>query len=479
MADNSPIQQQFYAQALGITPQQQQKLMAAQQQEALAQTLLQQGTTPIDTSNRQIGGVGYRISPFEGLAKLADVVSGKYQQSTANDALANALTPQGGQAQQGMAGLPPMAGLNMDAATKAMFDNYYADHRPGALYRGTDAQMHTAPTDQQLNTGTGQASPQSQIPNGNPAPIAPVQTGNLPPPQGDLPPQYANAPSPSAVGNAAVSQGAPQLPTSALGAPVGGPIPPPPSGMPNVNTSGMTAAQAMAAIETAKANAVAQGAVAPAAAKTQAEDTAKNLVEAQKTFNVAASNLPRAMQRFTELRGAAKDASYGGGVSEQEPEGGFLDHFVPGPDYARTFAQSSIGSALEPKTALANQTMEQATKQGILTELGPQMQGLKGNKYLESIASGASGLNLADPPAAKVQAINGLQDQYISNLKSLAQQRRDMGDPSAPSDLSLAQLITQHADPAQKVSVIDPKGNLGRVDAQHLPDLIQAGGQIR
>jgi hypothetical protein len=59
---------------------------------------------------------------------------------------------------------------------------------------------------------------------------------------------------------------------------------------------------------------------------------------------------------------------------------------------------------------------------------------LKGNKFLEGIAAGASGLNHSDPPQTKVHAVDGLEAQYISNLKQLAAQRRAYGDNRAPTD---------------------------------------------
>lgn len=68
---------------LGISPMlallpadQQQSLMQLQQQQAIGQALLQQGLAPIDTSGRQVGGMGYRISPLEGLAKMANMYIG-------------------------------------------------------------------------------------------------------------------------------------------------------------------------------------------------------------------------------------------------------------------------------------------------------------------------------------------------------------------------------------------------------------------
>jgi hypothetical protein len=59
-----------------LPPDQQQNLMQLQQQQAIGQALLQQGLQPIDTSNRQVGGIGYRISPLEGLAKMANMYAG-------------------------------------------------------------------------------------------------------------------------------------------------------------------------------------------------------------------------------------------------------------------------------------------------------------------------------------------------------------------------------------------------------------------
>lgn len=180
------------------------------------------------------------------------------------------------------------------------------------------------------------------------------------------------------------------------------------------------------------------------AIKAKQEEATKggeNLADAQKTFNVAASNLPRAMQRFQELRDASANASSGLGVNS-EGEGMY-------PSLARAF---------EPETAKANQIIQQASKQGILAELGPQLQGLKGNKFLEGIANSASGLNAADPAKVKVNAVNGLQDQYIANLKSLAAQRRQYGDKNAPTD---EQIDTEVAKYAPKTAAQQAQSTFG------------------
>jgi len=48
-----------------------------EQRKAMAQALLQQGMTPLETGGRQVGGVGYRISPFEGMAKMLQAYMGQ------------------------------------------------------------------------------------------------------------------------------------------------------------------------------------------------------------------------------------------------------------------------------------------------------------------------------------------------------------------------------------------------------------------
>lgn len=76
-----------------IPPQTQAKLMAVQQQEALAEALLEEGRKPVSTDNRSINGVGYAVSPLEGLAKMMQSGVGAYQQNKANEAYANILNP--------------------------------------------------------------------------------------------------------------------------------------------------------------------------------------------------------------------------------------------------------------------------------------------------------------------------------------------------------------------------------------------------
>ncbi|WP_434108019.1 hypothetical protein [Paraburkholderia caffeinilytica] len=78
MAGQFPSAQGFLGNPLlaALPPDQQQNLLQLQQRQAIGQALLQQGLQPLDTSNRQVGGMGYRISPLEGLSKLVNTYVG-------------------------------------------------------------------------------------------------------------------------------------------------------------------------------------------------------------------------------------------------------------------------------------------------------------------------------------------------------------------------------------------------------------------
>lgn len=500
--------------ALGYSPEQQKNLLATQQQAALAQALLQQGETPISTEGRSIGGVGYAISPWEGVAKLAQALSGSQGLKSSNEALVNALYPQqpsggqnGGQPPLQASGgydfydsqgnLTPLGKLQILQGNRAV-----AEMRPpnevrtaqwalgqGAapvVGQGLINQATPGQVEYQKGLGTAAAgmAPAGTMPPGIGAPpvrgpeqLPPVQPGMIPP-SGPALNEYRQQ---NGMATPPVDQQ-----RAAMGMPLGTASPMAASQLnPGVVAPSMGIAPGLSAAMPqplpGESNNQYQERLKAAGAgqKTQAEDTGKNLADATKTFNVAAGQLPRAMERFNQLRQAAQDASSGAGVSDQEPEQGLIDRFLPGPDWARSSARTFPESWLNPKVAAANQTIDQATKQGVLSELGPQLAGLRGNKFLESIASGASGLNPADPASTKIKAINGLQDQYISNLKSLAEQRRSYGDPSAPTDMNLATLISQHADPMYEVHIMHPDGSLGTIKARSLLPAVQSGATIQ
>lgn len=155
-----------------------------------------------------------------------------------------------------------------------------------------------------------------------------------------------------------------------------------------------------------------------AADKKAAEKQGENLSDAQKTLDIMHANLGSVMQRFDEMAEAAKLADAGLGVGQQG------DGIVP-----------LVHNATGGQASVANALLRQRSAQGILPELGPQLAqaGVRGNKFLETIASNASGLNLNDSKEAKLATIEGLRQQYLSNLHSTAQQVQNMGGnvPSA------------------------------------------------
>ena len=185
-------------------------------------------------------------------------------------------------------------------------------------------------------------------------------------------------------------------------------------------------------------------------AESLATKTGDVIAETAKTVNIMQSNLPSVLQRFENMRAAAKIAGYGPGNNNEGS--GFMQQFHKG------FDNSETGNA--------NATLEQFAAQGILPELGPQLAqaGIRGNKFLETLASSASGLDLAASPSAKQKVIDGLENTYISNLKASAAQLRENGQP-APTDSEIDAQIKQYksrlpADPAISYPNLVPKNDL-------------------
>lgn len=399
MAEANQLNQVLAAQLIG--PKTQAQLMAAQQQQAIANALLDEGLKPIDTNGRSIGGVGYNISPWEGAAKLAQVLSGKTEQKNANQAYVDALTgsniSQGGNGSLGaIAGnLPPGALLNMDAATKAMFDNYYADHRPGAIYRNSNnGQLMNAPTDQQLNTGTA-------------PPIDP--TSNQTQPMGNAP---INQSPPTLIPQPSITpvQGPNQIPPinmNTLMAPIPSmaqnPTPPPATAFQSPNTRGMTAAAAQAAIETAKAG-----------ASSQATENGKNIADATKGADLIDSRFDNSQAILDEMRRLAPLTS-----------GGPLANI-----------KDAAHSAFNDQTSANNKSFENLSSNQLTTALAPIIQGVGGRidiPLLQSIKA-AESVELTDSTKAKIAAIDNLKEMLERQRENAHNQVRNLtGQPSSSS----------------------------------------------
>lgn len=159
----------------------------------------------------------------------------------------------------------------------------------------------------------------------------------------------------------------------------------------------------------------------------ESQKTGDNTAEANKTLNVMQANLPTVLQRLSQMKGAATDASYGFGVNGEGE--GFKQQYH---------------NQINDSTSQANAILRQRAAQGVLPELGPQLAqaGIKGNKFLETLSSSASGLNLGDSPDAKQAAIEGLKQQYINNLKSTARQVTQYGG-KAPSEADIDAAVAQ------------------------------------
>lgn len=447
MAENNPLMQSFYAQQLGADKYK--KLLEAQQQEALGNALMQQGQTPIDTNNRQIGGIGYKISPWEGVAKLAQALTGGVEQASGNQALADALL--GGSSSgdgSGTSGkgsgvqtpaLPPGWQLNPEEALKASYGNYYADHRPGATYRdpGT-GQFNYAPTDSQLNTNTAPPPPGASqppvapqqpamqpqgapIPNGTPAPpVVPVQQAGgipLPPPATAFNnPQIPSGTSPT-IANVATSVASNAMPPASQAGPLLSQHMASQAGFSPPNTAGMSASAAQNAMDVAKAAAIEQGKIAPAGATAEAQKTGDNAAEAAKTLNVMSANLPVLQKRISDMTEANHASSLG-----------------PWNDPSGNGMASKIADYRNGPASIANAKLQQLTAQNVLPELGPALAqaGIKGNKFLETLSSTASGVDLSKGQQARQAQIDGLMSNYAQNMRSTYQQVKNYGgDPAS------------------------------------------------
>ncbi len=199
-------------------------------------------------------------------------------------------------------------------------------------------------------------------------------------------------------------------------------------------------------------------------AEKTSEMNASQIGDATKTFDIMHSNLPSVLERFKEMRDASNNASYGFGANEE------------GTGLAQQFAKSSVGN---DATSNANALLKQRAAQGILPELGPQLAqaGVRGNKFLETLANSASGLDLAAKPQDKISLINGLENTYINNLKATAAQLREKGK-AAPSDKDIDAIVTQVKGgtvPADMPTPIqNSKESFGEVPPDQIPPAMKA-----
>lgn len=483
MASPSALAQGLQGYNFMLTPQANAQLRTLSQQQLLGQTLQGEGLEGLDTKGRQIGGIGYNISPWEGASKIAQALVGSYEQKSANNKFNDMMNPQpaaapappppptpkpydenpqatpilGGvssqQAAPGYAADAPQApppqqdaqgpfSPQFTAALQGIMQKYNVSmpeamtimQDPSALSRVIAANAPTGemknavmaygptgapnavrnimnnqqfPGAKTMQEGLGSAAA-AQQPAGTLPAGAPGQMPGMPTaPQGGITPPMSGyqigddgihlpVPPPGATSGvqglppaaaATIQNAATPLPGSQIGA---GP------GQQPINPAGMTNAQMEAAVKT-------QGAGASA----NASKLGENLAEAQKNYNVMASNVPLVMQRLDQMLQASRNASYGTLANDQNT--GLVQEFH--------------NNRNDP-TAVANGRLQQLTAQGVLPEIGPMLAtgALRGNKFLEQMSANASGISLHDSPAVREQKIEGLRQNFLNMLQSGAQQ---------------------------------------------------------
>lgn len=432
-----------------IAPSVQAKLLEAQQQQAIASALLGEGMSPLDIKDRQIGGVGYAISPLEGLGKLAQALSGRYQLSQANKDYMSAFQPKNSADGSTVAGVQDGGILSSQGAS--ILQGVPANLQPlVASWATTEPRAaaeliakFAAPTEQQKNFG-GQGTPafqqwvQNQTNPGSvkyqealganaagnapagmmpPGLQPPQDNGQLPPVPSQVPQVQGMQPSNSQLTNAA-TQGMPPMPAQALnpnqamGAQVNPMAVPPafnntgmPSPMPNESQN-----QYMARLDAAKAGATSRA----TAEGTGMGDANVNLAQIN-------SRIENAKKNVQEMLGIADNTSTAVPLVPEDLQHKYIQRF-------------------DPKTATANTRFEQLNNQIYVQELGPLIKqlGSRGNMFVERAVKAGSAIDIGDNPAAKKVALQGILE-YLDNIqKNAANQQGILAgtQPNQPSPAS-------------------------------------------
>lgn len=466
-----------------------QQIMDIQRRQQLAQQLLDNAKMP--APNDMAGNVVYKHSPLEYLARGASQAFGSSENLKAQQ-MAMELQGQqfnsmlggsGSSSGQGVGGVTPQAVLRAQilsrgdqTAEKAMLDqaaltneqknavgaglnnavdlagaitaaqqgNTYNDRTIGGVQHVPVLNRDAARLAQPLIDSAGGQTPQSMSPPMGvpPAPMSlggpppPVQQTPLPPPAGqgamNAPSGFVPRPPPITPDQGALG---PVVPGSPAAGAALTPQPNPVAAVNVVNNANGDVTPPPIGDDPRYAGRVAAGAEKEKlGATTQADDA--------KTLNIMQSNLPVLLHRLQVMRDNSNKASHGYGVDEEG-----------------TGRQQKFAAEFLPDMDKANTLLKQAAAQSVLPELGPQLaqSGVKGNKFLETIANNAVGLDLKSSPAAKKAAIDNLQSQYISNLKATSSRLRAQGQ-AAPSDEDIDKLVSQNLPkvPGNAPKNIDP-----------------------
>lgn len=293
----------------------------------------------------------------------------------------------------GGSGSPGLFGSLAPAATSRIIGNIVSDRAPGVMGPGNQ-QPAEMPTAQPIDASSLNQSPQ----------------GGAPPP-----------PSPMSLQGASPGGGSPIPPPQ----PVQGPqaLPPMPQDAQPPQAPQAQDLQSLIAQQQAnKPTSVIPSfnpfsKVSTDAASKTAEENASNAAEAAKSYNVMIQNFPNMMQRIKDMSDANKLASFNP-MNDKEGNG----------------IVTSYHDARNDKVSDANAKLQQRAAQGVLPELGPALAqaGIKGNKYLETLANSSTNLDLSKGMSARQTQIDGLMKAYIQNMKSSHDQISGLGGSPAP-----------------------------------------------
>jgi hypothetical protein len=404
-----------------------------QQQQALAAQLMAESAPRTDINTPVGSGPYARVaaySPLEGLSKGLEKGMGAYLQNQSNEKLANALAGPG-PATMGDATNEAITSEGYGPATASDVSSKYQQALANRLSGDGMTPQEKALEAMLPKAGIAQYEQRMKQQNYQNEAAAKAQYDTVTLPGGKIAPKTSfvgpkAAPdlstfTPPNLQAAVAQQAAPVQQTTASPAAPAAPADGAPAN-PVILKGGSVDANDPAAVKEAE---------------TKAAKTGENAADVGKTLTVMQSNLPMVLDRFEKMRGAAKDASYGFGTTEGEDG-------MPAVKVAMHDMINGVG--FPDKAAEANGIIQQTSAQGVLPELGPMLAqaGIKGNKFLETLSSNASAIPLHQAPDVKMNTINGLETQYVSNLKSTAAQARKYGDRNAPTDAQIDKLVADH-----------------------------------
>lgn len=397
------------------------KLYALQKQAALAQALQGEGLTPLDTNNRQIGGVGYKISPFEGLNKIAQALGGTAMQGQAAKDYSDIYNPQTTQQPGQNQGIYSDMAIRMqqgDPTAMQQYGTYMLGNpdtaRAGAELIGMTMKPALAgPT--AYNTKVGEAAA-GNAPAGAPAYVNPGSITQNPPPS-QLSPQFNAA----ALANIRADTGtsAPPIDNQIAANKLQAPVPPSPTPLPQGSQTTQRDASFMPSPLPGETNNQYEARLKSltAGATSQAEAQGKNVAEAEKGKATIDSRFDNSMAILDEMKRLAPLTSGG-------PAAGVMDYL---------HSANHFGKGDE--TSGNNASFENLASNQLTTALAPIVQGVGGRidiPLMRAIQE-AESVKLSDSEAAKLRVVGNLQNMLAVQRQNAGNLSNELqGNPNSP-----------------------------------------------